>query len=319
MNRVGERDMPLPVTDDEIKSRINFYIPKIKRNNIISVILICLGVVIFIFAFVYANENLYSSLEDTLGIALIPSAPVLIVGGAFLNSAFHDKKRLSSYIRGNVVKCFLAERFELKYYASARHILPEKIRWTGLINNWSRIDGSDLTEGCYKGVKFSFSDIHLSTGDEKASVTLFKGQWLILELNNEIPWGVKLRERGIDNKLAKSDVETENIEFNKKFEIKSSDPHTAFYILTPHFMEYILKADKRAQARTYISIDGTQIHVALHSGRDLFEPGEKGMFDIKNIDALRMQVKWDINYITGVIDAFLESEKFFGVSELNQK
>jgi hypothetical protein len=80
-------------------------------------------------------------------------------------------------------------------------------------------------------------------------------------------------------------------------------------------MEYIIKADNRADAITSMSFNEKQVHVTLHNGRDLFEPCSKKLYDLSNIAMLRMQMGWDVNYITGVIDELLLNECLFGVTE----
>lgn len=256
---------------------------------------------------------------------LIPGL-IAFLTGRKIEPIKKEMKRLFTYM----IKDVLSETFELSGYTASCHIKESEIKQTGLVNGWNTLSGSDLARGTYRGVRFSFSDIHLEKVkklDDKDRTTLFKGQWLICELHREVPQPLKLRERSIENtydKLLpplrtldpvwqKSDAETENAAFNKKFQIITPDPHTAFYVLTPHFMEQILALDNRADARTYMHFCGKQAHIALHNGRDLFEPNEKELASPtpKSIAALRETLKKDAKYITGTIDALLENEYLF--------
>ena len=186
---------------------------------------------------------------------------------------------------------------------------------SGLIHrSWNTINGSDLIEGTYRGVNFIFSNLHLEqvTTDNKGSekrVTKFKGQWLTLSLAKPMTFGVQLRGR--KGRTGQSTVETESAEFNSRFQIIASDAHTAFYVLTPQLIEQIIKADKKASARMLISFDGDKMHVAIDSYRELFEPADKKLFAVSNIATLRMQMKWDVNYIANIIDEFLANEALF--------
>ncbi|MCL2018219.1 MAG: DUF3137 domain-containing protein [Oscillospiraceae bacterium] len=284
------------LSDEELSAKIAEIEPKLKKGGLI----LTFSVIALFISFIFA------------GLFMLPFLVLSIIFGI---STAINRQKLKELISNNVVRGVLTETFGDLHYAPTHYIPKNRILYTKLIPKWNKIKGSDLVEGAYKGVKFSFSDLHLQhetrSGKNRSCVTVFKGQWLILELSRSIPWGLSLRERGSDNKRAKSDLQTENIEFNNKFEIKASDGHTAFYVLTPHFMEYIMKADLKANARTYINIGGKQIHIALHNGRDLFEPTGRKLFDMSNIAALRMQMRWDVNYITGIIDEFLLCERLF--------
>jgi hypothetical protein len=298
-------DKVVPMTDDELEARINALKPKIKRNKILSGVFTVLGFIAIIYFVIRWGD---------LGFWLM--SPVLGIGFAFGMKANQYRQRLKLTISDNVVRGVLTDKFEVRQYAPSCHLSQIKLKESGLIPSWNVIRGSDLVVGTYKGVSFSFSDIELiresGSGKNRSRTTVFKGQWLIFDTVREVPLGVMLRERDRDNRKAKSDIETENIEFNRRFVITCHDPHTAFFILTPHFMEYIIKADNRAQARTFINISGRSVHVALHNGRDLFEPDGKKIFTVNSIATLRMQMRWDVNYIAGIIDEFLLNETLFG-------
>ena len=105
----------------------------------------------------------------------------------------------------------------------------------------------------------------------------------------------------------KSDVETENEEFNKKYQILTKDAHTAFYILTPHFMEYILKADLMAEGQTYICFDSYHVYVAINNGRDMFEMKHKN----ESVEELKGRIEKEIDYLTGVVDELMENKYLF--------
>lgn len=70
--------------------------------------------------------------------------------------------------------------------------------------------------------------------------------------------------------------DTEGIQiFNKRFQIRTKDLQHAFYILTPHFMEYIIKADDLSDARMYFAFIENRIHILLGSEKNLFETTKK--------------------------------------------
>jgi membrane protein implicated in regulation of membrane protease activity len=303
-NNAAAKPKP-PLSDAELAAEIALLTPKIKLYNILGKVITIIGVIGLVPLFIMVP---------------VPFAGFLpvAVGVIFYTRALISENKLKCIVGSSIIRGVLSDTFELTNYSPGCHIHSDVITETKLVTNWNRAGGSDLIEGSYRGVRFSFSDMLLrqvSSGKNSRSVTKFEGQWLIVELKKELPEKVIIRE---DSK-ARSDVETENIEFNKKFRIETSDPHTAFFVLTPHFMEYILRINKRANAKTHLCFCGKKAHIALHSGRDLFEPAAKKLYDIKNIDMLRNQMQWDAKYITGIIDELLLNEALFNSEVINEQ
>jgi hypothetical protein len=289
------------LSDAELMAEIRRLSPRIKKFSILSKILLIIGIIGF-----FPLNIIFPVL------GFVPFIPYVI----FMLKVIIYKSQLKCMVGNSIVRGVLSETFELTNYSPGCHIAAEAIEDTKLIPSWNRLNGSDLIEGKYRGVRFSFSDLLLrhesGSGKNRKAKTRFKGQWLIIELAKEIPHAVLLRE---DSGKEKSDIETENIEFNRKFQIKTEDPHTAFYLLTPHFMEYILQTKKRANAKMHMNFGGNRVHIALHSGRDLFEPCSKKLHDMKNIEMLRNQMQWDAKYITNIIDELLLNEGLFNAEK----
>jgi len=286
-----------PLSDAELAARIRELTPKIKIYNTIWKIFTAVTIIgIIPLSFVFPQ------------LGLVPFIPVVIFGMKELSLM----KELKCIIGNSIIRGVLSDTFELTNYSPGCHLAHDAIVDTKLIASWNKVGGSDLIEGKYRGVRFSFSDLLLQnesgSGKNRSVTTRFKGQWLIIELAKEIPHKVMLREDG-----GFSDVKTENVEFNEKFRITAADPHTAFFVLTPHFMEHILRAGRRAGAKVNMCFFGTRAHIALHSGRDLFEASGKKFYEMSNIEMLRNQMQWDVKYITGIIDELLLNENLFGV------
>lgn len=233
--------------------------------------------------------------------------------------------RLKTLVSANVVRGALSEIMKLESFSPGRHINSDTVKGTELIGHWNECTGSDFVKGKYRGSEISFSDITLtdvqrhtdSNGHTHETRTVrFKGQWLICRLGKNIAHPLRLRENraklfGKGYKKAKSTVETENVAFNEKFQIIADDPHTAFYILTPHFMEYINSADAVAQGKTYLCFAGNYVHFAVGNDRDLFEikasPGK-----LRDIPALRARIRSEAALVTGIIDELMLNKYLFG-------
>lgn len=299
--RGSEKASPASLDDYEVAARLNELAGK-QRFVVISTfatIFLCLAAC-FLYVRLFA---LYF---------FVATCIVAVLGLIYLRYNEEAKGLISDCITAGALK----EVFDWVEYNHKGYVNPDDIRASELIPRWRDCKGSDLVAGEYRGLRLRFSDIELTHteggGKNKKTVTDFKGQWLVLELTKRLDAHLRVIERGQPSRLStKSDIETENMEFNKKFQIKTDDPHTAFLILTPHFMEYINQMDFKARhAKTSLWFSNNCVHIALHNYLDLFEPG--GIFKPENFFALRDRINDQISYITGIVDELMLNDYLFG-------
>lgn len=283
-----------------------------QKATLMKVLAICCVIGIFVLWIVH----------PLLGASAFIPAAVFAILSAQANS------KAKTLLANNITRDILSEVFEECIY-SAKHCLPEELlRKSALIANWDVASGSDLVSAKYKGHTIHFSDITLSeevestedNGDTSTRyITKFQGQWMVIELDRMLTAQLRLREKlerkgKLSKKILgeryndKSDIETENFEFNKRFQILTKDPHSAFYILTPHFMEYILAADDTADTRIYLSFVENQVHIACYTDKDFFEFQKH---DAANLHQVRVRMKSELSYIIGIADELLKNEYLF--------
>lgn len=130
--------------------------------------------------------------------------------------------------------------------------------------------------GNYQGARCAFSDIELiqvTTSEDGEGNTVhkyeevFKGLWLICDFPKQLVADVcvQARERKGYRKL-KGGITTDNASFTKRFFVESIHDQQAYYILTPHMMEYIQRMADRAQAKVFLHFQKEgQVHVAIYS------------------------------------------------------
>lgn len=95
-------------------------------------------------------------------------------------------------------------------------------------------------------------------------------------------------------------VEMENPAFNDRFLVTAADAQEAYYLLTPHMMEYILTAAGKAGGEVYMAfLRGGRLHIAVKTGRDFFELGKSQA----NADGLRQKFLGELRWFTDIIDA----------------
>jgi hypothetical protein len=270
----------------------------------------------FTFMAIFASQEMWGAMIASIVIALIIMYILFSLTRKWVSE-------LKNFMGTAVTLPLIKEIFEVKDYQPLGHIDRKIIGLTGLISMWDRISGSDYIEGSYKGVNILYSDLHLwhtetdtdSDGkEEERDVTDFKGQWLICDFGKKLDATLRLIERKGGTKLnrkhdiSKSDVETENVAFNKKFRIITDDGHTAFYLLTPHFMEQLVAADESADSSTLFCFMDGKVHIALYSGHDSFElKGAK----IGSVENLRQHFRRELKYMTDIMDELLKNDRLF--------
>ncbi|MCD8089318.1 MAG: DUF3137 domain-containing protein [Clostridiales bacterium] len=237
------------------------------------------------------------------------------------------KNRIKGLISDNIMPVILDGIFEEWEYKPKERLPDSIVKKVDLeIPHYVKIKGSDYIKAVYKGINIEMSDIEFidertetytdSKGEtriETRDVTVFKGLWFVCDFKKELEADLLLREKKAgENALGKvfkgkNTVQTESEAFNKKFVIRSADPHTVFYVLTPHMMEYILSMDEKAKGETHMRFCGSKVHIAINSGRDAFEIDNT---DIKNPDKIKEDFSADLKYVTDLIDELRLSDAY---------
>ena len=220
---------------------------------------------------------------------------------------------IKSLISGNIVKGVLEEVFENVTYAPEYCLSDEIIHSAHMAfpEPYEEVIGNDFIDADYKGLHLKMSDIELrrkvsSYDAEKDSwdeteQKVFEGPWLVCDFGKELSGEVHLSEitKSTPSVMKKARIRMENEIFNEHFIVTADDPEEAFYILTPHMMDYILNVMATHEGVVYMSFlrDG-KLHVAVNSGSDLFELGKNDP-DPEN---LRQVFLKEVHWYTDIID-----------------
>ena len=239
---------------------------------------------------------------------LIPVAIVFIVlalvGGYQLEK---NSSRLKKILSDNVISSVLKEAL-----GDAVEYNP----W-GKINPGSMVfpfgyncaNGSDHIKAVYHGVNVELGDIELidesEVTDEEGRTertrnTQFKGQWLTCDFGKELAGEVYISERTKKTRRRlNSNVTMDNEQFDTRFCVRADNPQEAYYILTPHMMEYISTMADKSGGTVYLSfLRNGKMHVAVQSGRDFFELGKSNA----DVGGLRQKFLGELRWFTDIID-----------------
>ena len=261
-----------------------------------------------------------------------------------LFSMLSAKKQQKQEAKADIMREALSEIFVDCTYKADGTIPGETVRDAGLIDQWDkncdgyntkmwfRFTGNDYFSGSYQGCGIECCNVEITKywtvlekdedGNEQEREELetsFKGLWMICKLQKPLRATIRIREKEDTPLLfrkfagkrinAKSDVETENTAFNEQFQILTSDEHSAFYLLTPHFMECILSVDGKANGRTMLCFSSNQAHIAIHTGKEAF--ATKKDAELRNPEVLKQRIQGELQYVTRILDDILQNENLF--------
>ena len=245
-------------------------------------------------------------------VGLIPLAVALLVV-TLISACLLSKNEsaLKKLLGDHVVSGVLKEVFENVDYDPVGKIAS--IGSAGMVFPFSveKVQGSDHIKATYKGLQVELSDIELyhvedvydSENDrwEEKKQKVFQGQWLICDFGKELSGEVYISDNAKKlRKQHKNDsVEMENEAFNKRFLVTTGNAQDAYYVLTPHMMEYILTMAGKSGGEVYMAfLRSGKLNVAVQTGRDFFELGKSNA----DVEALRRKFFNELKWFTDIID-----------------
>ena len=227
----------------------------------------------------------------------------MVFGTQWSKASGAIKKLLSDNIISGVLKEALGDAVEYNPWGT---INPGSMVFPFSYNCTA---GSDHIKVVYHGVNVELGDIELIDESEvtdeegrteKTRNTQFKGQWLTCDFGKELAGEVYISERTKKTrKSLKSDVTMDNEQFAKRFCVRANDPQEAYYILTPHMMEYITAMADKSGGTVYLSfLRNGKMHVAVQTGHDFFELGKTNT----DVETLRQKFLDELRWFTDIVD-----------------
>ena len=277
-------------TSSEISSSL-----KSNRSRSRTAMAFSIVCIIVMIAFIFLGKYLFGILM------LIP-----VIAGVLL--MMRSEIKIKNTISGDIVNGIVNEVLDNAIYAAPYRLSDEIIVSSHMVlpQPYDKISGSDFINGEYKGLLLKMSDIDLtrrvSTGDdEETDERVFDGQWLMCDFGKALSGEVHVSQitKSMPDSVKRQRIRMENEQFNEKFVVTADDPEEAFYVLTPHMMEYILSLEKKNKGILYMSFlrDG-KFHIAVNSGEDFFELGKKK----PDYETLRQIFLDQLRWYTDIID-----------------
>ncbi len=219
------------------------------------------------------------------------------------------ESKIKSEIFSEIFKFFGDFKYSHKGMGKSGVDLREKF---GIIPSYSSVETEDLVIGNYSDVSITFEEWKLVRGSGKHRKTVFEGATILLGFNkNFLGKTVIRRDSGkignFASKIADSDlkglekVNFEDPEFEKKFEVFSSDQIEARYLITPAFMERLKNLTKFFNADSVIAgFSDNSLFLMFEGAENLFEVGS--MFEEINLIRDSKRAVKQMNLIFELID-----------------
>lgn len=322
--------------DDTIVKTIRNYQRRVKGaqglHTLLGIVVMIIPAVL-LFLFVYMVALSYKPIYFGMIIAV-----VIVLVMLFVFAGKHVErlqKKLKQFVGAHVVKSIIGERIAIQEYKPNGCFDTDFLCSSGVLPGFSKSYGSDYVKGAYREKEITYCDIMLeaqrSDGDGGyETVTVFKGFVIALALGKslgdkrvrilELTQGGKIVNsivnayanfwKALGVNLEEKIVLMESVAFNNQFEVKATDEELAFYILTPHFMESIVRADQLAEGRTNICFSGNKAIIAVHNNYDAFEVGAK-LKKENQLQESRERMRADLNKSLLIVDEILKKDRLF--------
>ena len=229
-----------------------------------------------IFLVVGVIALLILKLEGIFGLIVIVVISVII----FITCINNKSKIFSSFYKEEVVDEIIHAFCPNATYSPNDGVSEDLFRNSGLFTSPDRYHAEDLIEGCLDKTSFICSEVHAEerrTRSTKNGVQyywedIFKGFLFIADFHKEFQGETTvLRDSFFKIKMGVSRVKMENPDFEKVFDVFSTNQIEARYLITPSMMERMLKLDSNFKKGITISFRNSMILVAIPDSKNRFE------------------------------------------------
>ena len=167
----------------------------------------------------------------------------------------------------------IRSNFENVFYDWKTGFGENVVRSYCLCDMGNRFSSEDYIRASYHGINFGISDVyvaqHTSTGKSSHTTIYFKGRMMIFDFPEKLVTSVRIYSKNFRYRAGgffanrNSKVEMESVNFNKDFDVMTSNDHDAFYLLTPHFMEKLYQLERKHNSIA-VHISGNKVIIGFN-------------------------------------------------------
>lgn len=234
-------------------------------------------------AFCGGGDLIALALPEHARFWVFPVAIVCVVGGVGVAFSRYALPGLTAYLnyRARFKREVVAEIFRAvcptAVYSPHAFISPKIFEQSGLFTATGEPSGDDLVRGRIGDTPFEACEMGRHDPQRSDnSPPVFHGLFFHIDFNKTIHGRTVVQpQAGALSYASRADltrVPLENPDFESRFEVYSSNPVEARYILTPLLMERIVEIDQKMKRPVCLSFVDNRAFVAVHYERQLFEP-----------------------------------------------
>ncbi|MFA6800914.1 MAG: DUF3137 domain-containing protein [Acholeplasmataceae bacterium] len=242
---------------------------------------------------------------------------LVIVGFIFIGKGSSYISAYNKTVKNELVTTLLKDTYEDVYYDQNSGIALNQILKTETVKRPDRSHFEDYFRASYKGIHFETSDLDLKERvqhrDSKGHTyytyeTYFKGRWIIYRFDRHFKEGLKIIESRFGfNKHGYEKMDTESLEFNKKFTIYTTTKEYGFYQITSTMIEKLLKLEKMHRGQIVYCFMDNELHIGINDRKDYLEVSYKTPVTEESLQP----VLDDIELIAAIVNEFrLDGPKF---------
>ena len=225
----------------------------------------------------------------------------IVFGFVFIGINSSLKNKLSKEFKQKFVINLVKEIYPNSTYNPNVGIAVERIMEPGLFKRPDRYFLEDYLASSYEGVgfemcDFTFQERHV-TYDSKGHArttyeTYAKGRFMIFDFAREFNQVLKVVENaylGLNTRGLEK-IETESIDFNKKFKTYTSDGVTAFYVLTPQIQLKLLELESKFKGSIFFAYMRGKLYVAITDGVSMLDINASKKLSLETLQILESQL-----------------------------
>lgn len=289
------------ITDAEIEKLQNLRSDSIKKKIIPG---LALAIVVYIINY--------------LGIIQLPSMLflfLLVLGIGYALNGLRAYKSAEYLFKTKLMEEVLGAYYTDIRYNPSQGLSESDLAYTEFFRDYDRMHSHDLIQGSYGPVSFTMADVKTERENKRLErkdgkpvyVTQFEGQVMFIDFHEKIlDANVMIHEGRVKGQVGYEIVKTENALFQDKFTVQSSDPHTVFYLLTPHFIERILQIEETRKGDLKMLFKDQKLMVAMDTRRDSFT-----MNGVKDYKKARELFHSEMRFVVDVVEELKLNKDLF--------
>lgn len=236
-----------------------------------------------------------------LTIAIGFAVPLLLFVAILISLCLipHQKayKKLNLEFKNQLVRKMIDSIIPGLTYIPEKGFDEEMVFESKVLKKFTTFQSEDYLSGTIQGKAFESADVHIvqvvSNGKSTTRITRFLGRLFIVDFQKKFEHDVYISTDKIHNQSIFSDdkkVKTESIEFNNNFHVFSESKHSAFYLLTPRFMEKVESFSKNAK-HVMFAFKDHKAYIAIHTERDAFNIKFEDTINEDYIEFVKVEMK----------------------------